>query len=291
MSALLALLASLLWGAADFLGGTASRTLPVLWVLALSQLTALLGLVPVALLTGATSAPRDYLVPAVAAGLVGLVALGAFYRALAVGTMGVVAPIAALGALVPVLAGLLQGEAPSTGQLLGMAVALGGVVLASGPELRGAAGALPVLLAGVAAVGFGAVLVLIDRAADHGITMTLLAMRAAAVTVLAGLLGAAAARGVVSRGVPVGSLPLLAAVGAGDVLANGAFALATARAGALVSVTSVLASLYPVVTVLLARQVHGERLRSVQVVGVSGAFTGVALAVGYDALRSALSGA
>ena len=106
---------------ADFLGGTASRTLPVAWVLGVSQLVALLGLLPVVLLTGATAAPRGYAAPALAAGLVGLLALGAFYRALATGTMGVVAPIAALGVVVPVVVGLADGERPGPVRLVGIA--------------------------------------------------------------------------------------------------------------------------------------------------------------------------
>ena len=280
VSAALALLASLLWGTADFFGGTASRRAPVASVLGLSQLTALLALVPVALLTGDLGADRAYVVPAVVAGLVGVGALGAFYRALALGTMGVVAPVAALGVVVPVAVGLLMGETPSLLQGLGIAVAVGGVVLASGPELRGRAGALPVVLALFAAVGFGAVLVLIAEGARSSVVMTLLTMRLSAVLALTALLLATASRRGVDLGVPRTALPLIAAVGLGDVLANGAFALASETEGALVSVTAVLASLYPVVTVLLARQLHGERLRRVQVAGVAGALSGVALLAG-----------
>ena len=133
MAALLALLSSGLWGLSDFLGGTASRRLRVSSVLGLSQLTALLCLVPVAVATGALGTPRGYLLPAAAAGLVGITALGMFFRALSIGTMGVVAPVAALGVAVPVLVGLARGESPSGWQLLGIAVAVLGVVLASGP--------------------------------------------------------------------------------------------------------------------------------------------------------------
>jgi len=277
VSAVLALLASLLWGTSDFLGGTASRRAPVPSVLGLAQLTALVGLVPVAALTGELDADRAYVLPGAVAGLVGVVALAAFYRALATGTMGVVAPVAALGVVVPVAVGLLQGESPSVLQLLGILVAGCGVVLASGPELRGRAGAAPLLLALVAAFGFGAVLVLLAEGARASVVMTLLTMRLAAVLLLTGLLLATARRRGVDLGVPRSALPVVAAVGAGDVLANGAFAVASDMAGALVSVTAVLASLYPVVTVLLARQVHGERLRPVQLTGVAGALAGVGL--------------
>ena len=282
MSAVLALLASVLWGTSDFLGGTASRSAPVGSVLGLSQLAALLGLVPVAVLTSELGADRAYVLPAAVAGAVGMAALAAFYRALATGTMGVVAPIAALGVVVPVAAGLLAGEAPSSLQLAGIAVAVTGVVLASGPELRGQGrgGATPLLLALFAACGFGAVLVLIAKGAEHSVVMTLLTMRLTAVLLLTALLLATAHRRGFDLAVSRAQLPLVAAIGTGDVLANGAFALASARAGALVSVTAVLASLYPVVTVLLARQVHGERLKGLQVAGVVGALGGVVLLAG-----------
>lgn len=277
VSAVLALLASLLWGTADFLGGTAGRRLPVASVLGASQLVALLGLVPVAVLAGQLDADRSYVVPGVLAGAVGGLALACFYRALATGTMGVVAPVAALGVVVPVLVGLVQGEAPSALQLGGIVVAVLGVVLASGPELRGAGGARPVALALVAAVGFGAVLVLLAEGAESSVVMTLLTMRLTTVLALTALLLATARRRGLETGLRRRDVPLVVAVGVGDVGANGAFALATAQAGALVSVTGVLASLYPVVTVLLARQVHAERLRQVQVVGVAGALGGVVL--------------
>ncbi|MDP9434861.1 MAG: EamA family transporter [Actinomycetota bacterium] len=281
MSVLLALLASGLWGVADFLAGAASRRLPVASVLGLSQLVALLGLVPVAALTGELDADRGYLLPAVLAGVVGVVALGAFYRALAVGTMGVVAPVAALGAAVPVVFGLARGEQPGALQLAGIAVAVVGVVLASGPEVSGRpGGAVPLALALVAAVGFGLVIVLLAEGARSSIVMTLLTMRLTSVVLLTVLLLVALPRRGPELGVGRRDLPLVAAVGLGDVGANAALAGAAATAGALVSVTGVLASLYPVVTVLLARQVLGERLRPVQAVGAGAALTGVALLAG-----------
>ncbi len=273
MSPLLALVSSLLWGMSDYLGGTASRTSPVVRVLGLSQLSAAVLLVPLAVVVGLPG-DTDYLLPGIAAGAIGMGALAAFYRALATGTMGVVAPVASLGVVVPVAVGLLRGEAPSALQVAGIAVAVVGVVLASGPELRGAAGATPLLLAAVAAVGFGLVLVLLADGARSSVVMTLLTMRVTAVTLLAVPLLRARGTGQV----PLARLlPLVVTIGLFDVSANGAYALATSRAGALVSVTAVLASLYPVVTVLLARQFQHERLRRVQVLGVVGALGGVVL--------------
>jgi len=280
--AALALLASLLWGTSDFLGGTTSRRLPVGSVLGASQLAALLGLLPLALLIGGLDEPRDYLVPGVVAGAIGLVSLAAFYRALSTGTMGVVAPVAALGVVVPVAAGLVGGESPSTTQLVGILLAVVGVVLASGPELGGRGGGLPLLLAAVSAVGFGAVFVLIAEGAESGsagaVVMTLVTMRLTAVLLLTVLLLARAHRHGVELGVRRADLPVLLTIGALDVGANASFAVSSQ--GDLLTVTAVLASLYPVVTVLLARRVHGERLVGPQLPGVVLALLGVVLLAG-----------
>lgn len=280
MSALLALMASGLWGLSDFLGGTVSRRLPVPSVLGLSQLAALLLLVPVAVATGALDTPRSYLLPAAVAGAIGIGALAMFFRALAIGTMGVVAPIAALGVAVPVLVALGRGETPSGGQLAGIVVAVTGVVLASGPELagRGSGGAQALLLAAGAAVGFGLVLLLIAQASagDRGaVVMTLLTMRLTSVLLLTGLLLAFVRRRGWDLSVHRADLPLLALIGVADAAANGAYAVASRSS--LVSVAAVLASLYPIVTVVLAYRVHAERLRSVQVAGVVAALAGVVL--------------
>jgi drug/metabolite transporter (DMT)-like permease len=279
VAALLAITSSLLWGTADFAGGTLSRRLPAGTVVLGSQAVALLALVPLALLTSAAE-PGRAVVPGVLAGVVGPVALGAFYRALALGTMGVVAPVAALGVAVPVVAGLVAGETPSGLQLVGIAVAVVGVVLACGPELRGAGrgGVAPLLLAGVAALGFGTVFVLLaEGSAGEGagvgdVVLVLLVMRVTSVLLLAAL--ALLRRGRARRPTR-GDLPGLALIGLFDVGANGTFALASQSD--LVSVTAVLASLYPVVTALLAWRLHGERLARLQVAGVAGALLGVVL--------------
>ena len=269
----------MLWGVADFLGGTAARRIPVTTVVGLSQLVALLGLLPVAALTGELDAERSYLLPAAAAGLVGVLALGAFYRALAIGTMGVVAPITSLGVGVPVIAGFWRGEQPAALELAGIALTVVGVVLAGGPELAGGGrGGLPaLLLAGGAAVGFGFVLLLVADASASSVVMTLVSMRAVSVLLMAALLVAALARSRAAwrSGVTRRDVPMIGAIGVSDVTANGAYAVATGSG--LVSVTAVLASLYPVVTVLLARRLHAERLRRVQVVGVGVALLGVAM--------------
>jgi drug/metabolite transporter (DMT)-like permease len=276
----LALLSSLLWGSADFVGGLLSRRLPAVLVVWASQLAGLISVAIVATASGALDDPGGYLPWAVASGLAGVVGLVAFYAALAAGTMGVVSPIAALGVVVPVVVGLARGERPSALQLVGIAVAVAGVVLASGPEISGRAGARPLALAVVAAVGFGLALLFIAEGSSHSTLMTLVSMRATSVTVLGVTLVVLALRAR-RAGVTYSPRPtmrdggLLALVGIGDAGANLAFGVASTRG--LVSLAAVLGSLYPVVTVLLALVLLHERLGRAQTVGVVGALAGVLL--------------
>ncbi|HEX6919643.1 MAG TPA: EamA family transporter [Actinomycetes bacterium] len=273
MAALLALLSSVLWGGSDFLGGTVSRRLAAPVVVGASQLVGLLAVTAVTAGLGELGGPSGYLPWAVGAGLAGLVGLVAFYSALAIGTMGVVSPIAALGVVVPVLVGLLRGERPGTVQVFGIVLAVVGVVLASGPELSGRAGARPLLLAVLAAFAFGLALLFIAEGGRTSTLMTLVAMRATSVAVMVVALGAVARR--TSLGLRAGDVPVITVMGVGDVGANLAFGVASTKG--LVSVVAVLGSLYPVVTVLLARVVLAERLARVQNVGVAVALAGVVL--------------
>jgi drug/metabolite transporter (DMT)-like permease len=274
---LLALLSSALWGTSDFLGGTASRRLPLLGVVACSEVFGLLGLFVVATVTGSFHGPDTYVVWALLAAVASTAGILAFYEALATGTMGVVAPIAGLGVAVPVLIGIGQGDRPNALQGAGIVVAVLGVVLASGPELktteksRGMA-ARPLLLAVVAAVGFGFVFVAISHGAQTNTVLTLIVMR---LTCLFFLVVAAAITGLEKLKVGLRDLPILAAIGCFDFSANLSFGYAS-RHG-LLSLVSVLSSLYPAITVVLARSVHSERLKRVQLGGVCAALVGVAL--------------
>ena len=246
MPALLALLSSVMWGAADFLGGTLTRRAHAVAVVASSQVLSLVAVLPFAVLTGALGDPTGYLPWAVAAGTVGMVSLIAFYAALATGTMGVVAPIAATGVVVPIFLGLLGGDRPHVLQLVGILAAVAGVVLASGPELRGVetgqarGGARSLGLALFAAVGFGLVLWFLAKGGRYSVTMTLLTQRSASLVVAVVLLVTVRSVGGLTRR----DVPLLAVIGLGDATANGLFTLASRSS--LVSLVAVLGSLYPV---------------------------------------------
>jgi drug/metabolite transporter (DMT)-like permease len=271
MSAVFALLSSVLWGAADFGGGLVSRRLPAVAVVGWAQAAGLVGLGALALATSAWAGPIGWIGWAVTAGAVGALALIAFYVALASGTMGVVSPIAALGALVPVLAGILSGDLPSRLQAAGMVLALIGAVGASGPELSGGASRRSVLLAALAGLGFGVALLGIARGSELNTTMTMVGMRATSVAGFA----AAALLTRTAGGIRPRDLPLLAAIGLADAGANLTYGLATR--GELLAVVAVLGALYPVSTVLLARYLLHERMLPVQRAGVVAALAGVAL--------------
>jgi drug/metabolite transporter (DMT)-like permease len=265
----LALGAGTLWGVGDFLGGLNSRRLAAITVLAVSELAGWLAVLVVVLATRPGAPSAEAAAAAAVAGVAGVVGLGCLYRGMAIGAMNVVAPISSASAVIPVAVGLARGERPGALQLLGMVLVLAGVVLVSRePGTAGlAAGAGLALLA---AVGFGSYFVFIDVASEDGVAWAILVSRGVA-TALA--FGAAFARN--AWRAPASRLPALCAVGLFDVTANGLLALALNEG--YVSLVSVLASLYPVVTLALAFALLGERFGRTQAIGAAGALTGVAL--------------
>jgi len=271
VAVLLALLSSVVWGGADFTGGLVSRRMPAIAVVAWSQTAGLVTIAAVAIATDSYSGPVGWLGWSVLAGLSGGLGLICFYTALSIGTMGVVSPIAALGAVVPVVAGLLGGDRPSRLQWAGMLLGLLGAVAASGPELTGGARLRSVWLATLAGLGFGVALYGIQRGARDNPMMTLVGMRAASVGSFA--LAAALSRTLIR--VPARYVRVVAAVGVGDVTANLAFGVASTIG--MASIVAVLGSLYPVVTVVLGRLVLDERLAVIQLLGVGLAMGGIIL--------------
>jgi drug/metabolite transporter (DMT)-like permease len=303
----LALAASLCWGSGDFLGGLTTRRATLWAVVVGSQAVGLAGAVLVVLLAGRPWIGFSGLWPVLLGGVAGSVALMAFYKALAIGTMSIVAPITATSALIPFLVGLAGGERPDELQLAGVALAVVGVLLATieGPR-RGeviGVGALPgepaieppdpaeraaaagspagapdrsaerraVLLALVAAIGIGLMLLGYDGTAKHDALWAMLGGRISSACFFTVFLLTLRPR----IGMRRSALPGIVAIGILDTSANGLFALATTQG--LLSLVAVLGSLYPVVTVVLAYLVLRERLAPHQLVGVVGALVGVAL--------------
>jgi drug/metabolite transporter (DMT)-like permease len=255
-----------------------SRRIALLVVLLTSQGVGLVLITAVVLAAGTGPPAAGIMLVAALGSIAGIAGLAAFYRGLVVGAMGVVAPISATAAAIPVAVGLAGGERPSTLQVVGMLVVLVGVVLASreaggtvGADGRSARVAAGAGLALVAALGFGTFFVVVDYASEADPLWTILAARATGVVLLSTLLAAGRRRVVLDRH----DAPGLIAIGAFDVAANTMFALASTQG--LLSVVAVLASLYPVATIILARVVLGERVRAVQRTGALGALAGVVL--------------
>jgi drug/metabolite transporter (DMT)-like permease len=270
-----ALTSSLCGGCADFVGGSQSRRRPLLTVLLGSQTTSLVIAAVIVAVSGHDAPPERALLFGLAAGLCSAMALGCLYRGLAVGTMMVVAPIAALGAVVPVVVGLAGGDDPSPVALGGILFGLVGVALATRQREEGSAAdrALRVgaVLGLLAALAFGGFFVALDTAADGDPLWAVLSTRVSFVLAVVAVMLALRRPPELTR---AGALPLMA-VGVLDVSAAGLYAFATTTG--MLSVTSVLASFPPLVVVVLAWFVLGERLRADQLVGVLLTLAGVTL--------------
>jgi drug/metabolite transporter (DMT)-like permease len=268
----LALGASLSWGLADFFGPLLGRTLGALPTLVWVQLGGLAGIAVIVAVrwVGPKDAAALLAIPAAISGTLGLFA---YYRGIAVGAISIVAPIAGVSAVLPVIVGIASGESPSAIQLAGIACALVGVFLAaleprSGGERKLAAGAG---LAVLAAIGFGGYFPFMHAAGNADYWWASLIFRIASTSVI--LVAVAVRRPNVV--VPARVLPWLALIGFGDMFGN--LLYAAASSSGLVSVTSVLASLYPIVTVILARIVLSERVARSQEAGIGLTLAGVAL--------------
>jgi drug/metabolite transporter (DMT)-like permease len=265
------LAAALAWGAGDFSGGLASRYAPILRVLIFTQVTGLGLLVGLAWLWGEPLPPTAGLLWGAAAGLLGLCGVAALYRALAIGQMGLAAPISALlAAVLPVLFGMATEGLPGWLRLLGFGVALGGVWLVSRPD---GAGGQPrgVGMAVLSGCAFGAYFIVLDRAGEAGIFWPLVAGRLVSFMVVLALALLRRER----LPPPAGMLLLLLLPAVLEIIGNTCFVLAT-RAGRL-DVAAVLSSLYPASTVLLARIVLGERLSQAQTFGVGAVLAAIVL--------------
>jgi drug/metabolite transporter (DMT)-like permease len=271
---LLALAASLTWGFADFGAGIVARRLPAFVVAGVVESAGLVVSAAVVLALHESPPSARQFAWAAFAGVVGVVGLAAFYRALSVGAMGIIGPITATAAIVPVAYGLARGERPSTLQGAGVALAIVGVVAASlerVPDRRRRRFGAGVGLALAAALCFGWALVGLSRAAPGGTAWSVFTMRAAAVPLVLGVV-------LVSKPPLRASsraLGLLVVVGLGDTFATLLYSIATTRG--LLSVVAVLASLYPIVIVVLARVLLTERVARAQLGGVAVALAGVAL--------------
>jgi drug/metabolite transporter (DMT)-like permease len=248
-----------------------SRSLPLLSVLLVSQGSALVLLGANVIIRGDGPPDGTFLLYGAIAGLSEAVGVAAFYRGLAVGVMSIVSPIAATAPVVPVLAAIALGELPEPIQGVGIALALAGIAIIS-LEPRGRRGSrqvAPSILFGLlTAVGFGGFLVAMDAASEGGVSWALLMARLTAVTAFTAVFLATRAK----LGVRPAEVPVLVMIGVLIIGADSMYAVASTEG--LLSVVAVLSSLYPVVTILLARFYLHERLQRHQQVGAAASLCG-----------------
>jgi drug/metabolite transporter (DMT)-like permease len=271
MALVLALCSGLSFGAADFAGGLAAKRSPAVSVTLTSQAV---GVAVLILLMGAVPGQLsvDALVFGALAGIAGALSLVAYLRALALGPMGVVSPLASVaGVIVPVAAGLALGERPTTLATMGIVLGLVAVIVVAGGRRveRHAVLSTGPLLALLGGAGFGVFFVLLDRTPDGSGLWPFVGARASSL-VLLGIIVAVSRAGLPPRD----TLPLVAVSGGLDMLANILFLLAT-RTG-LLTITALLTSMYPIVVVILARHLLAERLGRQQQIAVALSLAAVA---------------
>ena len=273
MGALLAVLSSVAWGSADFGGGMLSRRISAFASVLYSQGTAMVAVLVVSAFLGGFAISKS-LLWAVGAGIVGPLALGIYYRALAIGPMGIVGPVSATSGAVPVIVGLFLGERISLIRLVGLVGCVVGVAIVSGLNLKGFAHAniRSVSFAAISAVGFGFVFTAIAQSASHGILATLAVQRVTNIVVLLVLALIRKPHLKADRS----ALLFLGLVGLLDIGANALFA-ASSQLGQL-ALVGALGALYPVTTTTLASIFAKERLTRPQLLGALVTMASVVLA-------------
>jgi drug/metabolite transporter (DMT)-like permease len=269
---LLGLASAASWGAGDFAGGLAARRRNAFGVVLVSQALGLVLLASLALLLAEPLPSWPDLVWGAAAGLAGGLGLVALYHGLAIGRMGVAAPLAAVvSAGLPVLFGVFLEGWSAVRQLAGFGLALVAVWLLSGGEGPARLHVRQLGLPLLAGLGFGLFLIIVDHASQRSVLWPLVTARLSSLSLLTPLV-LVGRRGTLPT---VRELPLIALVGLFDSGGNAFYALA-AQAGRL-DVAATLGSLYPVTTVLLARLVLRERMARRQWLGAAAALVAVTL--------------
>lgn len=268
MPVLFAAFAALSWGAADFMGGLASRQAPARSVVVYSQLVGLTVALIGAPLLGGEPTARDFLWGA-GAGLLGSFGLVALYAALAGGKISVVAPVSGvISAGVPLLFGLLIGERPAPTAVVGMTVALVAIWLVSAGEELATSGIGLALISGAGFAGFA---IVIGQSADTSGLWPLIPARVSSILLIVGF--SLLTAGEIRPPRKVGRL--VVASGVGDMAANMLFL--TASQLGLLSIAAVVSSMFPAPTVVLGRFVLHEKVRPAQWVGLVLALVAVTL--------------
>ena len=268
---LFGLLSAFTWGAGDFSGGLATKRSSVYSVIIASQFVGAILLFGLTFICREVMPPIDKLVWGAIGGMSGALGIVCLYRALAIGRMGVAAPVSAVTAgVIPVIAGLFLQGSPKTTQVFGFGFALIGVWLISRSD-DGAIGLAGLKLPFVAGIGFGFFLLLINRVSVDVIVWPLVAARWGSLTIILIYAAVTGQFALPSRD----RLTLIALAGALDSTGNAFYALA-GQIGRL-DVAAVLSSLYPASTVGLARTILKERITRIQSIGIAAVLIAIVL--------------
>jgi drug/metabolite transporter (DMT)-like permease len=273
LAIILALGSSLAWGVSDFLGGLKSRSFPLFLVLLISQGAALLVLAVIVLALGEPPPGGEFLLFAALAGISETIGVAALYRGLAVGVMSIVAPVAATAPVVPLVVGIALGELPGNLQAAGIALAVVGIAITAcrsdAGDDSGQAVVPSVAFGALCALGFGSFYVAMDAASEGEIQWALLFARATAVAVF--LVAIA-----LTRPDPVPrrrDVPVIALIGLLIIAADAMYATASTKG--ILGVVAALSTLYPIVTIALARVYLRERVEPRQQLGIALSLSGV----------------
>jgi len=273
LAIVLAIGSSLAWGVSDFLGGLKSRSLPLLSVLLVSQGAALILLAVIVVSVGQPPPGGSFVLFAALAGMSEAIGVAALYRGLSVGVMSIVAPAAATAPVVPLTAGLILGEVPGLIQTAGIALAVVGITITvcrSDPEGTPGGAVAPSIAFGLlCALGFGGFYVAMDAASEGEIPWALLVARTTAVSIFAAALVLTRASLTVARQ----DLVIIAAIGMLIIAADAMYAAASTHG--ILGVVAALSTLYPVVTIALARVYLRERVGQRQQVGIAICLCGI----------------
>jgi drug/metabolite transporter (DMT)-like permease len=263
------LLSALSFGAGDFAGAVAARRAGALIVVAGAHFVGLLALLAAVVVMGPPLPAPPAIVIGLGAGVAGAIGLAALYRGMALGSMGLVASLSGAGSLaLPLVAGGLLGARVAPMQLLGVACAAAAAAAAGGAS-RGAIGRRALALAGAAALGFGAWYVLLDLAARNGNPLWAL--------VFSRGMSAALTTAIAARRFDRTRFPVRLVILAGLLDVGGNALYVVARDQLPLGLAAALTGLYPVVTMLLARSVLGERVPRLGLAGVALAMLGIVL--------------
>jgi drug/metabolite transporter (DMT)-like permease len=266
-----ALFAAAAWGSGDFTGGLAARRAGVFHTVLISYTVGLLGLVIVALANLEMLPPLSDMLWGALAGLSGMVGLGCLLRGFSTGRMGIIAPVSAcLAAAIPVIFTALRQGLPRELQLFGFGLALTGIWLLSRPDqIEGRPAGLGMAM--LAGLGFAGFFLALDQVGESAVFWPLVASRVAACAAM--LVFALATRRPLI--LPRSLLGVMALAGVLDVSGNLFFLLAI-KSGRL-DIATVLGSLYPAVTTILAWLVAKEQMAHHQMIGVAAAVMAIVL--------------